>query len=89
MLETVPDEVLSCALLSGSRFHCIKDLLFHIPDVEDGWINGDIRQIQMVQNTVPVLRNSEGGPFMPASRLTRYSTIGVLWNRARWPISLH
>jgi uncharacterized damage-inducible protein DinB len=62
MLETVPNEVLSCALLSGSRFHCIKDLLFHIPDVEDGWINGDIRQIQMVQNTVPVLRNSEGGP---------------------------
>jgi uncharacterized damage-inducible protein DinB len=61
-LERVPDEVLSRAILSGSRFHCIKDLLFHIPDVEDGWINGDIRQMQMVQNTIPVLKNSEGGP---------------------------
>ena len=61
-LETVPDEILSRALLSGSRFHCIKDLLFHIADVEDGWINGDIRNNQMVQNAIPVLRNSEGGP---------------------------
>ncbi len=61
-LETVPDEILSRALLSGSRFHCIKDLLFHIADVEDGWINGDIRNNPMVQNAIAVLRNSEGGP---------------------------
>jgi uncharacterized damage-inducible protein DinB len=62
LLEQLPDEVLSRALLPGNKFHCIKDLLFHIPDVEDGWINGDIRKIQMVQNALPVLRNSEGGP---------------------------
>jgi uncharacterized damage-inducible protein DinB len=61
-LETVPDEVLSRPLLDGSRFHCIKDLVMHIPDVEDGWINGDIRSNQMTQKAFPALMNTEGGP---------------------------
>jgi hypothetical protein len=33
-LEGVPNEVLSRPLLDGSRLHCIKDLVFHIPSVE-------------------------------------------------------
>ena len=61
-LEALPEEVLSRRLLDGSRFHCIKDLLFHIPEVEDGWINGDILRDQMVQKTIPALRDSESGP---------------------------
>lgn len=61
-LESVPDEVLSRPLLGESRFHCIKDLLFHIPDVEDGWIHGDILRDEMVQKTIPALNDTEGGP---------------------------
>ncbi len=59
-LEGVPGETLSRPLLDGARFHCVKDLVFHIPDVEDGWINGDIRRERFVQNDIPDLRN--GGP---------------------------
>ncbi len=55
-LEAAPAEVLSRSLLGGPRFHSIKDLLFHIADVEDGWINGDIRGGQMAQNAFPELR---------------------------------
>jgi uncharacterized damage-inducible protein DinB len=57
-LAAVPDEVLSRPLLDGARFHCLKDLVFHIPDVEDGWINGDIRQERFVQNDIPDLRRA-------------------------------
>ncbi len=56
-LAGVPDEALSRPLLDGARFHCIKDLVFHIPDVEDGWINGDIRRGRLVQNDIPKLRD--------------------------------
>ena len=61
-LESVPDEVLSRPLLDGSRFHCIKDLVMHIPDVEDGWIHGDILREEMVQKKVPALWDTQGGP---------------------------
>jgi uncharacterized damage-inducible protein DinB len=72
-LEGAGDEVLSRAVLPNSRFQCVKDLLFHIPDVEDGWINGDIRRKQIVQNAFPALRN--GGPDfggVPLSMLLDY-----------------
>jgi len=59
-LEGVPDEVLSRDLMGGPRFRSIKDFVFHIPEVEDGWINGDIRRGDMVQNAIPPLRT--GGP---------------------------
>lgn len=65
-LEAVPDEILSRPLLDGDRFHCIKDLLFHLADVEDGWINGDIRRTEMVQQSIPVLVESAGGPVYAA-----------------------
>lgn len=61
-LETAPSEVLSRAQVPGTRFHCVKDLVFHIAEVEDGWINGDIRREAMVQHDIPVLRDSAGGP---------------------------
>ena len=58
-LENVADEVLSRPLLGGSRFQCIKDLVFHIADVEDGWIHGDILGEPMVQEAFPILRTTE------------------------------
>jgi uncharacterized damage-inducible protein DinB len=61
-LETVPDEVLSRPLLDGGRFHCIKDLVVHVAEVEDGWIHGDILREDLVQTAFPELRDSEGGP---------------------------
>jgi len=61
-LEDAPDEVLSRPLLAGERFHCIKDLVFHVPDVEDGWTHLDILRDQPVQKTIPALRDTEGGP---------------------------
>jgi uncharacterized damage-inducible protein DinB len=48
-LKSVPDEVLSRPLLDGSRFHGMKDIVMHIPDVEDGWTRGDILRDWMVQ----------------------------------------
>ena len=61
-LEAAPDEVLSRPLLDGARFHCIKDLVVHVAEVEDGWIHGDILREDLVQTAFPALRDSEGGP---------------------------
>jgi uncharacterized damage-inducible protein DinB len=68
-LENGPDEVLSRPLLEGDRFHSIKDVIMHIPDVEDGWTNGDIRRGQLVQKNFPDLMNTEGGPIYAAFTL--------------------
>ena len=57
-LKTLPDDVLSKPLLDGERFHSIKDLVAHIPSVEDGWINEDIRRIPPVWNNFPDLHSS-------------------------------
>ncbi len=59
-LESLPDEVLSRPLLDGSRFHCIKDLVLHVPAVEDGWIHEDILRDQSLWETIPALQNAEG-----------------------------
>ncbi len=61
-LEGVPDELLSRPLLDGSRFHRIKDLVFHVPAVEDSWIHEDILREQPVRKTIPALKNTAGGP---------------------------
>jgi uncharacterized damage-inducible protein DinB len=34
----------------------------HMPDVEDGWIHGDILREEMVQKRVPALWDTPGGP---------------------------
>ena len=61
-LEGVPEQVLSRPLLDGEAFHCIKDLLMHVPLVEDGWIHEDILRVQPVWKRIPALQNTEGGP---------------------------
>lgn len=62
VLEAVPDEVLSRPLLGGEVMHCIKDLVFHIAVVEDGWINGDILREQPLIERTPGLNQTRGGP---------------------------
>ena len=61
-LEGVPDDVLSRPLLDGSRFHCIKDLVFHVPVVEDSWIHEDILRDPPVWKTISALKDTEWEP---------------------------
>jgi uncharacterized damage-inducible protein DinB len=69
-LEAVPDEVLSRPLLDGARLHSIKDLVFHVAVVEDGWLHEDILRRQPVLNTIPALKDSDGGPIYAGFALT-------------------
>ncbi|GEM84657.1 MULTISPECIES: DinB family protein [Meiothermus] len=62
VLEAVPDDVLSRPLLAGERFHCIKDLVFHLASVEDSWLHEDIMRTEPVLMNMPALRNTTGGP---------------------------
>lgn len=41
-LETIPDETLSREVIPGTRFHSVKDLVLHIPVIEDSWLHEDI-----------------------------------------------
>jgi len=49
-------------MLGGSGHHCIKDLLFHIACVQDGWIHEDILRVEPVLASDGALKNTEGGP---------------------------
>jgi len=69
-LEGVPDEVLSRPLLGGEQLHCIKDLVFHVPVVEDGWLHEDILRQRPLLNTIPALKDTEGGPVYAGFALT-------------------
>jgi uncharacterized damage-inducible protein DinB len=62
-LQHVPDEVLSRPLLNGDKFHCIKDLLFHVAATEDFWIREEILREQPVRQTIPALKDTRGGPI--------------------------
>ena len=62
-LEGVPDEVLNAALLKGESFHSIKDLAFHIPSTEDGWLHWTILQDEPVKRTMPALKDIGNGPL--------------------------
>ena len=53
-------------LLDGPEFHCIKDIVFHIVAVHDGWLHEDIRQEQPTLLTTPVLKDTQGGPAYAA-----------------------
>jgi uncharacterized damage-inducible protein DinB len=68
-LEGVPDEVLSRPLIGGPRFQCIKDLVFHIADVEDGWLHYTILHDEPIQNTVPAVKDIQDGPVCAGVRL--------------------
>lgn len=61
-LEAVPDEVLSRPLLDGAKLHCIKDLMFHVANVEDFWIREEILREPPVWKTIPALKDTQGGP---------------------------
>jgi uncharacterized damage-inducible protein DinB len=61
-LESAPDEVLSRPLLNGDAMHSIKDLIFHIAVVEDGWLTGTILGTPPVIAHVPGLNETRGGP---------------------------
>ncbi len=61
-LSEVADEVLARDLMPGERFHCIKDLLFHIAAVEDGWLHEDIQRVAPVLEAFTDLAQTTGGP---------------------------
>jgi uncharacterized damage-inducible protein DinB len=65
-LEHVPDDVLSHPVLHGQGLHCIKDLVFHVAAVEDGWIHEDILRTQPLLETTPALKDTAGGPAYAA-----------------------
>lgn len=86
-LESMPDEVLSSPLIGGPRFQCIKDLVFHIAGVEDGWVHCTILRDEPVQVSTPIIRDIQEGPFcaeIPLGTLLEYwraveqSTLGYL-----------
>jgi uncharacterized damage-inducible protein DinB len=74
-LESVPDEALSRPLIGGPRFQCIKDLLFHIAGVEDGWLHYTVQQVEPLQVGTPVVQDIQEGPFcaeIPLNTLLDY-----------------
>ncbi|MGK0617335.1 DinB family protein [Meiothermus cerbereus] len=87
VLEAVSDEVLSRPLLGGERFHCIKDLVFHIASVEDSWLHEDIGRNEPVLARMPALQNTTGDPeyagfplptLLDYWRAVEQSTLGYL-----------
>lgn len=68
-LEAVPNDVLSRSLLDGEKFHCIKDLLFHLIATEDFWIREEILREQPLRQTIPALKDTRGGPIFADSSL--------------------
>jgi uncharacterized damage-inducible protein DinB len=58
-LRDVPDELLSRPLAGEEWFPCLKDLVFHIATVEDGWLNMDILRRNPVLENFPTLRDAE------------------------------
>src|SRR2546423_2888485 len=81
-LERVPDEVLSSKLLDGDRFHCIKDLVFHVVATEDFWIREEILREQPVRQTISALKDTKGGPVLAVPRSKCCWTTGALSSRA-------
>jgi uncharacterized damage-inducible protein DinB len=61
-LQGLPDDVLSGQLLDGEKFHCIKDLVFHVTATEDFWIREEILRVQPARQTIPALKDTQGGP---------------------------
>ena len=58
-LKSLPDELLSRPLAGEEWFPCLKDLVFHIITVEDGWLNMDILRQEPVLENFPALRDVE------------------------------
>jgi uncharacterized damage-inducible protein DinB len=47
-LRSLTDEAISKDVIPGERFHSIKDLVIHIPIIEDSWLHEDILKDQPV-----------------------------------------
>jgi uncharacterized damage-inducible protein DinB len=60
-LEAAPDELLSRPLAGEDWFPCLKDLVFHMATVEDGWLNMDILRREPVLEQFPALRDAGEG----------------------------
>jgi uncharacterized damage-inducible protein DinB len=71
-LESLQDEVLSRPLLKGERFRCIKDLVFHIAGVEDGWVHYTILCDEPVVKTIPALKDTEDASRLELGMLLDY-----------------
>ena len=68
-LARVPDDVLSRALLGGERLHCIKDLVFHVANGEDFWIQEEILRQPPLYQAIPALKGTRGGPIFASFAL--------------------
>lgn len=62
VLGSAPPEALSRPMLNGPDLHCIKDLLFHIAAVQDGWLHEDILRQPPLIDSDPILKDTQGGP---------------------------
>ncbi|RJF69115.1 DUF664 domain-containing protein [Deinococcus cavernae] len=71
-LERLPDEVLSRNLLNGERFRCIKDLLFHMAEVEDGWTHLDLQNQPAVQEQFPDVQGRNFFGDVPLADILTY-----------------
>lgn len=61
-LAEIPDADRARPLLAGERLHCIKDLLFHLAAVEDGWLSEDIPRVAPVLDAFPAFVETTGEP---------------------------
>jgi uncharacterized damage-inducible protein DinB len=52
-VRSMPDEAISRDVIPGERFHSIKDLVVHIPIIEDSWLHEDILKDQPVWEGFP------------------------------------
>ncbi len=86
-LQSLPDEALSRPIIPGERFHSIKDLVLHVPAVEDSWLHEDILRDTPVWEGVPGIKGAQDGPYyagtpLPALlsywRAAEESTLGSL-----------
>ena len=68
-LEALPEEVLARHMIPGERFHCIKDLVLHIPAVEDSWLHEDILRDTPVWETTHGIQGAEDGPHFAETPL--------------------
>lgn len=61
VLEGLSDELLSRPLAGEAWFPCLKDLVFHIITVEDGWLHLDILRSDPILIRYPALNDAWQG----------------------------
>ncbi len=74
VLGEAPDAILAIDVIPGERFHSVKDLLVHIPVVEDSWLHDNILQVRPHLETVSVIAETKDGPYatMPLPDILEY-----------------